>query len=553
MVLPFHLSSAEAIVIHVPAESPTIQSAIDLSSDGDTIIVADGVYSGEGNRNIDFKGKSIQVSSESGPENCVIDCQSQLGTRGFLFQSGETAESIVSGFSIIHGFVSDFPDNKGGAMRILFASPTILNCVISDNQAESGAGIYCEAGNPTIAHTVFSYNHTLGLGEGGAIACIGSSVIQDCMFLFNEARTGGAAMLFSGDTPGIHEVQHCEFRGNSASERGGAVACVYCPDSRITNCLFSSNSAPIGAAILSSHSNTHIEACEVMDNYGSGGSMFISQGGCLLSYGGSVQLTNCLIIGNSAYEGSCSYSIGTDLTIQNCTVSENVSPDTACIASINHSIAVRNCIVRNFTRDEVFFKDMRSHDISFNDIAGGFQGLSNFDRDPMYMDFGNRDYHLSPASPCIDAGTDRDAVPTDLSGDIRPMGGAIDIGAFESKSRPNSNRAYVYMPSHRIEPCDIVSCSVSFWNAESNSINGHPLFVILDLRGALYFAPSFDGVDWYEMDFQVGLTDIQIIPPFVWPYGAGHMNDAVWYAALVNPAMTEICSEIGVFDFDWRE
>ena len=34
---------------YVPADYPTIQSAIDASVEGDVVIVADGVYSGPGN------------------------------------------------------------------------------------------------------------------------------------------------------------------------------------------------------------------------------------------------------------------------------------------------------------------------------------------------------------------------------------------------------------------------------------------------------------------------------------------------------------------------
>jgi len=58
-----------------PADFNNIQAAIDDSNDGDTIIVADGTYTGGGNREISFRGKAITVRSENGPENCIIDCQ----------------------------------------------------------------------------------------------------------------------------------------------------------------------------------------------------------------------------------------------------------------------------------------------------------------------------------------------------------------------------------------------------------------------------------------------------------------------------------------------
>lgn len=49
-----------------PADFNNIQAAIDDSNDGDTIIVADGTYTGLNNREIDFKGKAITVRSPNG-------------------------------------------------------------------------------------------------------------------------------------------------------------------------------------------------------------------------------------------------------------------------------------------------------------------------------------------------------------------------------------------------------------------------------------------------------------------------------------------------------
>jgi hypothetical protein len=101
------VSTSPAATIRVPADQPTIQAGIDAAAEGDTVLVADGTYTGDGNRDIDFTGKAIVVKSENGPENCVIDCQGSVDDphRGFIFQNGEVHTSILQGFTITNGHV----------------------------------------------------------------------------------------------------------------------------------------------------------------------------------------------------------------------------------------------------------------------------------------------------------------------------------------------------------------------------------------------------------------------------------------------------------------
>ena len=70
LLLVFALANeTKAATIHVPADQPTIQAAIDAAAGGDTVLVAPGTYY----EDINFNGKIITVTSEQGAAATVID------------------------------------------------------------------------------------------------------------------------------------------------------------------------------------------------------------------------------------------------------------------------------------------------------------------------------------------------------------------------------------------------------------------------------------------------------------------------------------------------
>ncbi|MCD4653435.1 hypothetical protein K8T06_05830, partial [bacterium] len=160
-------TSLFAAVVNVPGDYPTIQSGINAAVNGDTVLVADGTYTGDGNRDIDFVGKAVTVISENGANSCIIDCEGSIGSphRGFYFQNSESNTSVLQGFTIQNAYASgSYPDCYGGGIYCIAASPLITDCIFYENEVVSetsipkGAGIYCLNSNPTIVNCSFVRN-----------------------------------------------------------------------------------------------------------------------------------------------------------------------------------------------------------------------------------------------------------------------------------------------------------------------------------------------------------------------------------------------------------
>jgi len=245
-----------------PADFDTIQAAIDDSNDGGTVVVNPGTYTGDGNRDIDFKGKAITVRSiDPNDPNIVaatvIDCQGSEREphRGFCFYSRKDFDAVLSGLTITNGW-----ESKGGAIYCdEHCSPTITYCSIINNSANRGGGIYCKGpgGRPVISNCRISRNSASGPSDlfiyGGGIACddLASPLIKSCLITDNSAEAGGGAYFYGRNA----HLAHCTVVGNSATEGEG----IWCtgpdrPERRllITNSIVWGNSGAGGPDIAGS-------------------------------------------------------------------------------------------------------------------------------------------------------------------------------------------------------------------------------------------------------------------------------------------------------------
>ena len=274
---------AQSTTIRVPADAPTIQAGIDAAAAGDSVLVAPGKYTGPGNKDLDFNGKDIVLTSESGAPSTVIDCQ--FNGRGFIFHGGESASAIVEGFTVQWGFVQ----GPGGAAQVQTAAPTIRGCVFIDNRSGDGFGgaVACISNShPTIADCMFVRNITVY--PGGALYCEGSqAVIRDCVFDSNQGTGGGALYVSDGTlvvTGSIFRNNRMEFQQGS----GGAVF-AYQSTLILEGCTLLRNR--FGAVVIG-YGDAEIRGCTFVQNDGETFGSTVGSG--LTVGGGFAKIENCI-------------------------------------------------------------------------------------------------------------------------------------------------------------------------------------------------------------------------------------------------------------------
>jgi len=213
-------TAASAAVIHVPGDHATIQTGIDAAAAGDTVLVAEGTWSGPGNTDLRFHGKAITVISASGPAGCTIDSLQQ--GRGVIFDGGEGPGAVLEGFTITGGL-----DNtgQGGGILVYDASPTLINNVISGNESSAaGGGLTCYGASPTLEGCTVNAN--IAGWSGGGVACLAGSSpsLSGCTITGNQAgEDGGGFYCDEASAPLFDETV---ISGNSAGYRGGGICSV---------------------------------------------------------------------------------------------------------------------------------------------------------------------------------------------------------------------------------------------------------------------------------------------------------------------------------------
>lgn len=281
---------------------------------------------------------------------------------------------------------------------------------------------------------------TNGIYQYGGVSSSGS----------NRVFTLNPITLQSVNGPAVTVIKGYQVPGTTNG--ANAVRCVYLNSGATLSGFTLTNGATqtfdYGAGVRCASTNCLVTNCVIVGNAaydGGGGAYFGTLVNCSLigntagptsigSGGGASQSTliNCLLVRNFAgYVGGAAINS----TLVNCTVVSNLS---AAYGGSVIGCTLKNSIV--YYNSSYYTNDDSNSGYNFTNCCVSFTvspaaGVNNFTNPPLFANLSAGDYHLNPASPCINAGNNSFITnSTDLDGNARIVTGTVDLGAYEFQS-----------------------------------------------------------------------------------------------------------------------
>jgi hypothetical protein len=444
--LGFSALKATATIYYVNINNPTpafpftswssastnIQTAINAATNGDEVLVTNGIYYGGITatdaitiQSVDGSGVTwINGNASSGCANLADGC-------------------ALTGFTLTNGY------GYNGAGVYCGGNDLVSGCLVTSNTtyANLAGGVF----GGVVSNCTVLNNYCANNGaEGGGVAY---STLDNCTVAGNVATFGGGAYFCT--------LSNCVVRNNVALGGGGADNCT------LYNCGVSNNVAMLTAAAsggteilggglyFCTANNCNISFNRVVNQYGD---TRVTEGGGA----GYSTLNNCLLFMNTAnqYFGGGGGAYGG--TLNNCTIVDN---STYATGGGTYDSTVNNSIIR--------FNGANYSGGTFNycTTIPLPAGTGNFTNDPAFVNQNAGNFHLQSNSPCINAGNNAHVVGTnDLDGNPRIVGGTVDIGAYEYQT-PVSMTSYYWLEQYGLPITT---------NTDTSSPNGTPFDVYQD-------------------------------------------------------------------------
>ena len=300
-------AAVAADITVTPGGSPgTVQAAIDLAQDGDTIVVPAGRHEGC----FDLRGRDLAIRG-AGAGATTLDgagCTELARARG-----GEALE--LEGLSLTNP--------AGRCVAVLGGALEIRDSRISGCGAETidGAGVWARAARTHIDGVTFHDN----VGHEGAalLAWDGGTLdIQGSHFEGNRASEQGAAVYGNGDIDG--HIEDTVFIDNAAPARVAGAVAWHRGALQVARARFEGNEALLyGGALYAHHvaGGVVLEDVIFQDNTATGG----DGGAIALAFDAILQLRGVTLQSNRARDGGAIWASGGSITASDSHFDDNAA------------------------------------------------------------------------------------------------------------------------------------------------------------------------------------------------------------------------------------
>lgn len=381
--------------------STNIQWALDQAVNGDTVLVADGIYAVPSAlvvsnaitlQSADGWAAIIQSAQPWPNAKCLELRHDGAVATGFTIRNGNV--NVGSPIDIYRGTLRDCQviGNSGifGAINTYDCiKGSVLNCVITNNVGTYAGGVQIK--NTVVSNCFISGNRSLSLtsGAGGASLSTGGK-LYDSVVSNNKGRTGGVSCS------GTVTVMGCRIFSNQGEAGGGLRM-----DSTLglyRNLVIDRNVSTTGAGGI--HASFFEKS--IYNN----------------------QIKNLTVVSNASlsadYPGGIYLNGTNQLWLNNTIVQFNTSPGASSNVMLeagSQNMVISNCCF-----------GVASGEITPSPILANL-----ITADPKLVNYVAGDFRLQAESPCIDAGVSESWMDQsfDIAGEKRVRHVRVDIGAYE--------------------------------------------------------------------------------------------------------------------------
>jgi len=281
----------------------------------------------------------------------------------------------IDGFTISGGHTSDINSQpeiewRGGGI-FSYSLTVVRNCLFTSNFARSGGGIYFSpngggsgSNGSEVSNCTFSNNATSSQGAGIFASAINGLEVSNCDFIDNATNRGAFYPVNSNNV----SITDCKFERNigiSSDVFGGAIFSFQTTNFSIKKTLFTENQAGNAGVIY----GLTISNSDFVENSGGNGAILYHDGRDVAMDANNLIIDNCNFTDNQAtdFGGGVAYVFDASITVKNSEGIDNLGTNGShlFLTGSNKEVVITDC-------------EFKGGNSNFGGVAALYGANSNF-------------------------------------------------------------------------------------------------------------------------------------------------------------------------------